>query len=235
MRKWTPVIPILGALGASAAVFERLPERVHPAFDLLFPIDVSQAASETMPRAAAAVLVPIVAAFVWALLATLARVRGPKAPLPEWLISEKTDAASIARFESTYQTIVFATVANLCLMHVALLGTTVGWPAWTTRASIAGVGAMLMVVGNVIPRARPNWIVGVRTKATLTNPSTWIRTHRLLGLFLMIAGALVVLASALAPHYAISVALIGLLAALIGAHAIGARGNGLKPPAVNYN
>lgn len=220
MRNWTPALPIAAALGFSAAVFERLPAEVRPALGTLLPMSPPDS-GESFPRIAAALLLPVAAAFVWALLAGLSRIAAPRAPFPHWFANEATDAHAIARFASTYNTIIFSIVSGIALLHVAALGSVIGWPSWTLRAFTAAIGVLMLIVGNVIPRARPNWIVGIRTKGTLASAEVWIRTHRLLGAMLMTVGLLVIVASIVAVRYALVIAGAGGLVALVAAHALG--------------
>ena len=94
-----------------------------------------------------------------------------------------------------------------------------GWPAWTLRAFTGLIGAGLVVVGNIMPRTRPNWIAGLRTRAALASPDAWRTTHRRFGSALMIVGILVIGSSILAPSWALVVAAAGSLVAAIVATA----------------
>jgi len=71
-----------------------------------------------------------------------------------------------------------------------------------------GVGMLLIVIGNIMPRTRPNWFVGIRTPWTLSSDRVWERTHRFGGQLLVAAGALTVLVGIFAPELAMPV-LIG--------------------------
>ncbi len=53
------------------------------------------------------------------------------------------------------------------------------------------VGAILIVVGNLLAKVRPNWFIGIRTPWTLSSKTAWDRTHRLGAWLFVIAGALV--------------------------------------------
>ena len=79
------------------------------------------------------------------------------------------------------------------------------------------VGALFVVIGNVMPRMRPNWWFGVRTPWTLSNDRVWARTHRLAG-FSMTAAGVVMIAAALAlpARFADPVMLAAAVAATIG-------------------
>jgi len=39
----------------------------------------------------------------------------------------------------------------------------------------------MVVVGNVMPRLRPNWVAGMRATRALTDPDVWRTTHRAFG------------------------------------------------------
>ena len=69
-----------------------------------------------------------------------------------------------------------------------------------TRSPVAGrslvlllVGLALVVIGNVLPRTRPNLVVGIRTEQMLSNRALWIRTHRRLGYMAVGSGLLIML------------------------------------------
>lgn len=60
---------------------------------------------------------------------------------------------------------------------------------------LAGVGLLLVMVGNALPKSRPGFFVGIRTPWTLTDTDNWIATHRLGGKLMMAAGASMVVAA----------------------------------------
>jgi uncharacterized membrane protein len=58
---------------------------------------------------------------------------------------------------------------------------------------VVGISALLIVLGNFLPKSQPNRFGGVRTRATLADPVVWAKTHRAVGLAMMISGGLLVL------------------------------------------
>ena len=57
------------------------------------------------------------------------------------------------------------------------------------------IGALLIVVGGVSGKVRPNWFVGIRTPWTLSSKAAWVRTHRIGGWLFILLGVLVIIAS----------------------------------------
>lgn len=51
------------------------------------------------------------------------------------------------------------------------------------------VGVLLLVIGNMLPKSRPGFFVGIRTPWTIVDEDVWIATHRLGGKLMMLAGA----------------------------------------------
>jgi uncharacterized membrane protein len=80
---------------------------------------------------------------------------------------------------------------------VLVLGRALGWPIDITSAMLLGVGAMFMVIGNVLPRTRSNWWIGIRTPWTMESESVWRATHRLAGKTFMIGGAITIIGALL--------------------------------------
>ena len=65
-----------------------------------------------------------------------------------------------------------------------------------------GVGVLLVVIGNLLPRARPNWFVGIRTPWTLSSDRVWEKTHRFGGHVFVAGGLLIVLGALVMPQLA---------------------------------
>jgi uncharacterized membrane protein len=63
---------------------------------------------------------------------------------------------------------------------------------------LVGVGLLLMYVGNVLPKSRPGFFVGIRTPWALLDTDNWIATHRL-GAWTTMAGGLALLLAGLLP------------------------------------
>lgn len=62
-----------------------------------------------------------------------------------------------------------------------------------TRLVFAGTGALFVVMGNYLPKVRPNYMMGIRTPWTLTSDLAWTRTHRVGGWLFVIEGVVLFL------------------------------------------
>ena len=62
---------------------------------------------------------------------------------------------------------------------------------------LVGVGFLFVALGNMLPKSRPGFFVGIRTPWTITDPDNWIATHRYGGRIMMAAGIAIVVLAAL--------------------------------------
>jgi len=76
----------------------------------------------------------------------------------------------------------------LALVDLAVLLPVVGVPINQAAAIRLLVGGLLLVLGAVMGKIRPNWFVGIRTPWTLASKQSWVKTHRLGGWVFMLAG-----------------------------------------------
>lgn len=227
MRKWTTITPVVAAFAISAAAYSRMPERGPLDLSPLVPFNVD--ASGIAGRLGIALLVPATALGVWLLLNSLASIRGPVRGLPQWWLNEATGSEALSRFEPTYNTIAFAVTSLLALMHAAIVASFIGAGSWIYPVLTLLTGAGMIAVGNILPRVRPNWIVGLRTRRTLSDPRIWARVHRLAGALTIMSGSLMIAASLFAPRYALLVGFVALLLSLPAAYFIAARGDPTAP------
>jgi uncharacterized membrane protein len=168
VRKWyAPVLLVLSII-LSAIAYPSLPDRI-PVHWSLFG-EVNRYGS----RFEAAFILPFIGIVFWLAMRALPRVD----PLRE----------NYARFQDTYELIVNTMVTLLVAMHLALIGSALGYPIPLSRVFPALVGVALVVLGNVLPRARPNWWFGIRTPWTLSNERVWTKTHRVGGYLFVAAG-----------------------------------------------
>lgn len=61
---------------------------------------------------------------------------------------------------------------------------------------LAGLGILLIAIGNALPKSRPGFFVGIRTPWALIDTENWVATHRLGSRTTMAAGAVIVMVAA---------------------------------------
>lgn len=188
MRKWYPWVLVAAAFVFSAVVFNRLPERVPTHWNAHGEVNGWGS------RAFAAWLSPAIMALVALLLPFLPNIDPRR--------------ANYDKFRGTYDFVVLAVVAVVGVLHVAMLGSALGWPISMARLTPLLIGAVFLLLGNVLPRARPNWWFGIRTPWTLSNDRVWERTHRVGGYFFAGGGVLLMLLALLPPSLALPVIVV---------------------------
>jgi uncharacterized membrane protein len=87
----------------------------------------------------------------------------------------------------------------MAAVHVLALGTALGWAIDVTTVVLVGVGLLLVLLGNLLPRARSNFIMGIRTPWTLSSDAVWTRSHRVGG-YALVAAGLLTIAGAFVPR-----------------------------------
>jgi uncharacterized membrane protein len=174
MRRWLPASFIAGAWLFSIAVYSRLPDRVPVHWD------ISGEPNRYGSRIEGAFLLPVLMIALYFVM--------------QWYPSRDPRSANIAKFRGAYDTVVAATIAFLGGVHALALGQSLGWQIDITTVALVGIGAMLVILGNLLPLARSNFIFGIRTPWTLSSEQVWTRVHRVGG-YATVAAGLVTMAS----------------------------------------
>ncbi len=197
MRKWFPVIPVAGAFLLSAAVYSRLPARMATHWG------IDGTPNGYSSRLVGAFVMPVMALAIWGFMRGLPYIDPRR--------------ANYAKFQSTYDLMVNAVVTLLALVHVFVIGHALGWPMPDPgRMAPLLVGTMTLILGNVMPRARPNWWFGIRTPWTLTSDTVWTKTHRVGGYLMTAAGVVTLLSVFLPPRATFVVLMVAIIGASLG-------------------
>src|SRR5262245_30202376 len=99
----------------------------------------------------------------------------------------------------TYKAITLYAVLFVLVLYALALATLADVPGLrpiAPRAVAVLVGLFFVGVGNLLPRTRPNLLIGIRTTRTLDDRELWARIHRTCGYLTVAFGAVVALASA---------------------------------------
>jgi uncharacterized membrane protein len=182
MRKWIPYLLIIAAVVASIVVYPRMPERVPTHWNMAGEVDGWSS------RFFAAWLSPVMMAVMLVILRALPHIDPRR--------------ANYAKFSGMYEALIMVTMAFMLGIHLMLLALATGSQVPVARVIPAAVGVFFMIIGAMLPRAHPNWFVGIRTPWTLTSDASWQKTHRLGGALFIASGLLAVLAAVAVPRLA---------------------------------
>ena len=194
MRRWYPALLVVLTFAASILAYPRLPDRVPTHWNIHGQVDAYGS------RWIATFLIPGMLIALWGLLRVLPRID----PRRE----------NYASMQGTYDLVVNVTLTLLAVVHFVVLGAVMGAPISIGRVVPAIIGGALVIIGKVLPRARPNWWFGIRTPWTLSNDRVWERTHHVGGYVMTVVGVLAILASVL--DLTIASVAVGIAAGALG-------------------
>ena len=192
MRKWIPLVLIVAAVALTIFYYPALPDRMATHWS------ASGEANGWSSRLWGAWMLPLTMAAMWFLLRALPHIDPRR--------------ANYAKFAGMYDALIILILAFMLLMHVVVLMGATGTPVRMDRVVMPSVGLFIAIIGFMLPKAHPNWFVGIRTPWTLTSDLAWERTHKIGGTLMVVLGLLMMVATFLLPEIAIWI----LAAAAIG-------------------
>ena len=107
------------------------------------------------PKTIGLLMLPLIAAGVAALLAVIPRVEPRR--------------ANLERSGKAYGAIWVGVMTLFGLVHLLTVAVALGATVDMPRLILIGVGALFVVIGNYLPKVRPNYLMGIRTPWTLTS------------------------------------------------------------------
>jgi uncharacterized membrane protein len=196
VKKWYPVVLVLLTAAFSAWAYPRMPERVVTHWGLFGePNGWSSRLSTVLEFPA---LMALFAALFFGI-----RELDPR-------------KANYKKFAQSFDVIVVAVLFAIAAIHVMIIGVALGWPIPIRRAAPAVVGLLLLTLGNVLPRVRPNSFIGIRNPWTFSDNDSWSLAQRLAGYGLVVSGALFLLDGAVATPWADTLAISATVVAVVG-------------------
>src|SRR5687768_7646682 len=226
-RRWLPPALIAVAGIASIAAYGRIPEMIPLRFDGVLPFEAIDSGS-LAPRWITLSLMPALALIMWIAFRLAPTATGQR--LGRRLFRNAPEAVTapeqFARFGNTYDTIVLCVVVLLLGVHAAVLAEALKAGSVAARIIPAVLGGCFLVMGNVMPRLRPNWVAGIRTRRTLEDPQLWRTTHRVFGTAFAASGLLTIITAVVKPEFALLVAIASVAVSCVIAAVVT-----MKPPA----
>jgi hypothetical protein len=230
-RKWLPAALIALAGLASVAAYGRLPALVDLRFGGLLPFAVE--AEGPAPRWLVLSGMPVLALVMFALFRLAPTAAGERVGrrMFRHAPNDVSSRAQFERFGRTYDAIVLGVVMLLVGGHAAVLAAAFQAPDLAARLVPAVFGASLVLMGNVMPRLRPNWVAGLRSRRVLADPQLWRSTHRVFGAAFVVSGIVTIATAAAAPEYGLLVGIVSVLASCVIGYVASTRERGASPRA----
>lgn len=94
------------------------------------------------------------------------------------------------KFQGVYRLFLNVLVTFFFTLHLGTLAYNVGIPVQIDLFVPIGIGVLFIVLGNYLPKIKPNYFIGIRTPWTLENETVWQKTHRLGGKVFVMMGVL---------------------------------------------
>lgn len=76
---------------------------------------------------------------------------------------------------------------------ISIYGASLGYSMMSGILAQIFMGAVMIVIGNYLPKTRRNYIIGIRLPWTLENDENWSKTHLLAGKIWVLGGLLLFL------------------------------------------
>lgn len=73
------------------------------------------------------------------------------------------------------------------------------------------ISIIFILIGNYLPKCRPNYTMGIRLPWTLNNENNWIKTHRLSGFLWVISGLILLLTTLINKNLSFYVLIISII------------------------
>ena len=189
-REWPHWVVLSGLFAASVVVWDRVPERVPMHWNFRGEVDGYGGRLEGL------LLLPAIALGLYVMLLVLPRLDPGR--------------ANYASFAGPYTVIRFALLALMLGIHALVIATALGYAVNAGRWIPVGVGALFIVLGNVMGKVRPNYFVGIRTPWTLASARSWEKTHRAGGRLFVVAGIALAIAALIGrPEALVAVGVFG--------------------------
>jgi uncharacterized membrane protein len=97
------------------------------------------------------------------------------------------------QFESHYYTIMFLVSLIMIMIEMATIALSFQMNFNFTSIVLGACGILLAAIGNMMPKFKHNYFVGIRTSWTLADENVWYLTHRFASKMWVIGGIMMVL------------------------------------------
>jgi len=119
-------------------------------------------------------------------------------------------------FGRPYTILRLALVLYMTLVYFIASFSALGFDINISQIIPVGIGLLFMVIGNLMPKFKKNWFVGIRTPWTLSDERVWTKTHRVGGKLFLLGGLLIMTTALLPADWNVYVLLITVGIIVIG-------------------
>ena len=183
-REWLQILILAAPFCVAGLLWNRLPDR------MAIHWGINGQADGYAGKVMASLLLPCVNLGIAALILIL-----PKFD-PKFARYDDETKISLRR---TFSAIRLAITFFMSAVALAILASPFFPGLQMTLVTVAGSGLLLMVLGNLMTKLRPNWFCGIRTRWTFESRDVWTKTHRLGGRLMIAGGACVFIFGLLLP------------------------------------
>lgn len=170
---WVGLCYLIGWLA-----YPYLPEKVPSHFNIQWQPD------GWMSREKALWFMPIMLAVLWGVLTFcfwLASTEKGQLKL------EETDLKLLQNLRTLMGAVMVA-------IHAATLAVGLGWLSSPRPVLFPAIGFLFLIIGNILPKLKRNWVAGVRLPWTVVNEQAWREANKFAGYGFMAIGGLFLLA-----------------------------------------
>lgn len=193
-REWLPILALIAAFGATLVLYGRLPDPMPIHWGL------SGEPDNFATKPVGAFLMPVLALLVYGFFFLIPVIDPRRENIEQFRETFRFLRSALVLFFSYFQLVILQAVVS-------------GGQRLDTSLLVGGIGVFMIVIGNVMPRVRSNWFLGVRTPWTLESERVWRRTHRLVGRVAVLGGLIVIVTSLMRPGWQIA-AVVGVAVAI---------------------
>lgn len=194
-REWPLWLVIAFMFGQSLANWNSVPDRIPVHWGLDGQVDRYGGRLEGL------LVLPIVAVVIYFVTLLVPRIDPGR--------------ANYESFAHTFTTLRLAGLAVLGSFHAVALLSARGHRIDIETVYPLFLGALFIVIGNVLGKIRPNWFVGIRTPWTLSSKLSWSRTHRVGGWVFVVVGLMTMVSSSVRASWAPIVLMVGVLSGVL--------------------
>lgn len=121
-----------------------------------------------------------------------------------------------AKFSRQYRALItFVNLFILIFLGFLLLEITYPGQISINRLVPIMLGILFIFIGNIMPKFKSNFYLGIKTPWTLSSDDVWYKTHRLAGILWVVGGVLIILSAFILDEKSIAMAEVGIILLIV--------------------